>query len=137
MTSSTSTPAHAVVVLFRELCLSAYSCEDLFQQRALLEACRAALDEVVAASGVWPIIAVVGVPLAIGHRLYNCGIVLSRGRIASVVPKTYLPNYREFYEMRQFSPADRAIGDTVDLGGQRDVPSGTRLRLQQLDLVPE
>ena len=126
---------HAVVVLFPELCLSAYSCDDLFQQGALLEACRAALDEVVEASRAWPIVAVVGVPLAMGHRLYNCGVVLSRGRIAGVVPKTYLPNYREFYEMRQFSPADHAIGDMVDFGAQRDVPFGTRL-LFQLEAQP-
>jgi NAD+ synthase (glutamine-hydrolysing) len=120
----------AAVVLFPELCLSAYSCEDLFQQGALLEACRAALEEVVEASRAWPLIVVVGAPLLIDQRLYNCGVVLSRGRIAGVVPKTYLPNYREFYERRQFSPADCATRDTVDLIGQRDVPFGSRLLFQ-------
>jgi NAD+ synthase (glutamine-hydrolysing) len=120
----------AVVVLFPELCLSAYSCEDLFHQEALLDACRSALAQVVEASRGWPIIAAIGVPLVVDHRLYNCGVVVSGGRIAGVVPKTYLPNYREFYEMRQFSPADRAVSDTVDVAGQRDVPFGTRLLFQ-------
>jgi NAD+ synthase (glutamine-hydrolysing) len=122
----------AVLVLFPELNLSAYSCEDLFHQEALLEGSRAALGQVVEASRAWPIVAVVGAPLLIEQRLFNCGVVVSRGRIAGVVPKTYLPGYREFYELRQFSPADRALGDVVDLGGQRDVPFGSRL-LFQLD----
>jgi len=120
----------AVVALFPELCLSAYSCEDLFQQQALLEACRAALTEVVEASRAHPIIAVVGVPLMVDQRLYNCAVVVCRGRIAGVVPKTYLPNYREFYELRQFSPADHALRDSIDLANQRDVPFGPRLLFQ-------
>ncbi len=125
----------AIVVLFPELCLSAYSCEDLFHQEALIEASRAALGDVVEASRAWPIVAVVGVPLLVGQRLFNCGVVLSRGRIAGVVPKTYLPNYREFYEMRQFSPADHAIRNTIDLAGQRDVPFDARL-LFEIDGEP-
>src|SRR5262249_15717336 len=65
------------------------------------------------------------------------GVVLSRGRILGVVPKTYLPNYREFYEMRQFSDADMAVRDTIDLAGHRDVPFGTRLlfRLEEQPLA--
>ncbi|MBI2162413.1 MAG: hypothetical protein HYU25_18920, partial [Candidatus Rokubacteria bacterium] len=120
----------AVAVLFPELCLSAYSCEDLFQQRALLEACQDALGEVVRASAAWPLIGVVGMPLAVDHHLYNCAVVFSRGRILGVVPKTYIPNYREFYELRQFSPADTALRDGIELGGQRGVPFGSRLLFQ-------
>jgi NAD+ synthase (glutamine-hydrolysing) len=116
----------AAIVLFPELCLSAYSCEDLFQQGALLEACAGALAEVVERSRAWPLVAVVGVPLRVEQHLFNCGVVIARGRIWGVVPKTYLPNYREFYEMRQFSPADTAVRDRLDLCGQR-VPFGTRL----------
>ncbi len=70
---------HAVLVLFPELCLSAYSCEDLFQQRALLDACQAALRGIVVASRAWTIIGVVGLPLTVGHQIYNCAVVLSRG----------------------------------------------------------
>jgi len=120
----------ALVVLFPELCLSAYSCEDLFQQGALIEACQTALHEVVQSSRAWPIVGVVGVPLRVDQHLYNCGVVLSRGRILGVVPKTYLPNYREFYEMRQFSPADTAVCETLELCGERDIPFGARLLFQ-------
>jgi len=120
----------AILVLFPELGLSAYSCEDLFQQRALLDACLDALGSVLEASRSLPLIAVVGMPLQVDHLLYNCAVVLSRGRILGVVPKTYLPNYREFYEMRQFSPADTATREAIDLAGQRDVPFGNRLLFQ-------
>jgi NAD+ synthase (glutamine-hydrolysing) len=120
----------AVAVLFPELGLSAYSCEDLFQQRALLDACGDALTEVLRASASWPLLGVVGMPLVVDHRLYNCAVVLSRGRVVGVVPKTYLPNYREFYELRQFSPADTALRDEIELAGQRGVPFGSRLLFQ-------
>jgi NAD+ synthase (glutamine-hydrolysing) len=127
----------AAVVLFPELCLSAYSCEDLFHQSALIETCRAALGEIVERSRAWPIVAVVGVPLVVDQRLFNCGVVIARGRILGVVPKTYLPNYREFYEMRQFSHADMAVRDTIELCGRTDVPFGTRLlfRLEEQPLA--
>jgi NAD+ synthase (glutamine-hydrolysing) len=117
----------AVVVLFPELGLSAYSCEDLFHQRALLEATDAALRTVLEASRSLPVIGVVGAPLQIDHLLYNCAIVVHRGRILGVVPKTYLPNYREFYERRQFTPADAAVRDEIELGGQAGIPFGARL----------
>jgi NAD+ synthase (glutamine-hydrolysing) len=117
----------AVAVLFPELCLSAYSCEDLFHQRALLDGCRAALEEVLDASRGWPVVAVVGMPIAAGHLLFNCGVVLCRGQVLGVVPKTYLPTHREFYERRQFASADAAVFDTIDCGGQRDVPFGADL----------
>jgi NAD+ synthase (glutamine-hydrolysing) len=117
----------AILVLFPELGLSAYSCEDLFHQRALLEASQVALRAVLEASVDLPVIAVVGLPLAVDHLLYNCAVVLHRGRIAGVIPKTYLPNYREFYEARQFTPADTALCDVIDLAGQRAIPFGSRL----------
>ncbi len=123
----------AVVVLFPELCLSAYSCEDLFQQRALLDACEHALGEIIEASRAWAMIGVVGMPVPVDQHLYNCGIVLSRGQILGVVPKTYLPSYREFYEMRQFSPADTAVRDALDLCGERDIPFGSRLLFRIAD----
>jgi NAD+ synthase (glutamine-hydrolysing) len=109
-----------LVALFPERCLSAYSCEDLFQQGALIEACQMALGEIVERSRAWPIVGVVGVPLRLDQHLYNCAVVLSGGHILGVVPKTYLLNYREFYEMRQFSPADTAVHET------RSAPSSSR-----------
>jgi NAD+ synthase (glutamine-hydrolysing) len=117
----------AVAVLFPELCLSAYSCEDLFHQAALLDSCRSALQELLEASRTSPVLAVVGMPLAVDHLLYNCAIVMCRGRVLGVVPKTYLPNYREFYERRQFTPGDAALRDTIECGGERDVPFGSDL----------
>jgi NAD+ synthase (glutamine-hydrolysing) len=115
------------VVVFPELGLSAYTCEDLFQQRALLEACEAALVELVRASAELPLLAAVGAPLVVDDQLYNCAVVFGSGRVHGVVPKTYLPNYREFYELRQFRPGDAALRDEADVGGQRGVPFGARL----------
>jgi NAD+ synthase (glutamine-hydrolysing) len=124
-------------VLFPELCLSAYSCEDLFHQEALLDECRSALQHVVDASRAWPLLAVVGMPLVVDQLLYNCAVVLCRGQVVGIVPKTYLPNYREFYERRQFAPGDAAVRDTVECCGQRDVPFGSDLlfRLEEQPLA--
>ncbi|MBW8898181.1 MAG: NAD(+) synthase [Massilia sp.] len=113
----------AVLAAFPELGLSAYTCDDLFHQRALLDAVLAALAEVVAASATLPLALVVGAPLRVDHVLFNCAVVIAGGRILGVVPKSYLPNYGEFYESRQFSPADNAAVDRISLLGQ-DVPFG-------------
>jgi NAD+ synthase (glutamine-hydrolysing) len=116
----------AVLVSFPELGLSAYSCEDLFQQRALLDASLRALQAVVEASARIPAALVVGLPLKFEHQLFNCAVVVAGGRIHGVVPKSYLPNYSEFYEARQFSPADCAVGRRIALLGQ-DAPFGSLL----------
>ena len=113
----------AVLAAFPELGLSAYTCDDLFHQRALLDAVLDALAEVVAASSTLPLALVVGAPLRVNHVLFNCAVVVAGGRILGVVPKSYLPNYGEFYESRQFSPADNAAVDRITLLGQ-DVPFG-------------
>ncbi|GAB6067548.1 NAD(+) synthase [Methylothermus subterraneus] len=120
----------ACLAVFPELGLSAYSCEDLLQQQALLEGCLEALAEVLAATRTLPLVAVVGLPLKLEQMLFNCAAVLYRGRILGVIPKTYLPNYREFYELRQFTPGDFALQETVDVLGQRAVPFGSRLLFQ-------
>jgi NAD+ synthase (glutamine-hydrolysing) len=117
----------SVIALFPELGLSAYSSEDLFHQRALLDAVQEGLRVVLSASERLPLVAVVGLPLQVEHLLYNCAAVVHRGRLLGVVPKTYLPNYREFYEARQFTPGDVALRQSVDLCGQLDVPFGSRL----------
>lgn len=116
----------AALVLFPELGLSAYSNDDLFQQDALLEATEAALAEVLAATRDLTPVVVVGAPLRFEQKLFNCGVVLYRGRILGVVPKSYLPNYREFYEKRQFSSGLHALQREVELLGQR-VPFGNDL----------
>ena len=118
------------LLLFPELGISAYSCDDLFHQEALLDACLHALKEFVDASYNYPLIAVVGAPLKIAHLLYNCAVIVSQGRILGVVPKTYLPNYREFYERRYFAPADAAAQSEIELIGQQHIPFGNRLIFQ-------
>jgi NAD+ synthase (glutamine-hydrolysing) len=116
----------AVVVAFPELGLSAYTCDDLFHQRALLAACAAALARVAEATADIAAVAIVGVPLRVDHRLFNCAAVVGNGRVLGVVPKTYLPNYGEFYEARQFQAGDTAVSTSVRLGGH-DVPFGADL----------
>ncbi|WP_413459911.1 NAD(+) synthase [Herbaspirillum huttiense] len=125
----------AALVSFPELGLSAYSCEDLFQQRALLEASLQALQSVVQASLRIAPALVVGLPLKVDHQLYNCAVVVHAGRILGVVPKSYLPNYSEFYEARQFSSADCAVTRRTRLLGQ-DVDFGSHL-LFEIGNIPD
>jgi len=113
----------AALVAFPELGLSAYSCDDLFHQRALLDACQEGLAAVVEASRELPVAMVVGLPLRVNHQLFNCAAVVAGGRVHGLVPKSFLPNYGEFYESRQFSAADSANVDSVELFGEL-VPFG-------------
>ena len=117
----------AVLVLFPELGLSAYTCDDLFQQRVVLDGCIAALERILESTRHLPIVSVVGLPLEVGNLLFNCAAVISRGRILGIVPKTYLPGYREFYEVRQFTSGTAAPQDHVDLAGQRAIPFGSSI----------
>ncbi|KLU27921.1 NAD synthetase [Caballeronia mineralivorans PML1(12)] len=123
----------AVLVAFPELGLPAYTCDDLFHQRALLDACEEALASVVAASKSLSIAMIVGMPLRVDHTLFNCAVVVAGGRIQGVVPKSYLPNYGEFYEARQFSAAENASTDRVNLLGT-DVPFGSSLLFEIADM---
>src|SRR5690606_4902334 len=74
------------------------------------------------------------VPLQIDGSLYNCAVAVCRGRILGVVPKTYIPNYREFYELRQFTPGDACRRESISLCGQRDIPFGSELLFRAADL---
>ncbi|MBN9514010.1 MAG: NAD(+) synthase [Alphaproteobacteria bacterium] len=121
--------ARAAVMVFPELGLSSYSIEDLLLQDALLDQVEASIAEVVAASRkLFPVL-IVGAPLRISSRLYNCAVVIHRGEILGVVPKIYLPNYREFYEKRHFVSGANVITHEVELAGQT-VPFGTDLLFQ-------
>ena len=117
----------AVLALFPELGLSAYSCEDLFHQQALLDGSVEALRTVLKASEKLSLVAVVGMPLQVDEMLFNCAVAILRGKILGIVPKTFLPNYREFYELRQFAPAAAARSTAVGLLGQDGIPFGKRL----------
>ncbi|RKP56672.1 NAD(+) synthase [Pararobbsia silviterrae] len=123
----------AALVAFPELGLSAYTCDDLFHQAALLDACEAALRTIVDASREIATTLLVGMPLRVQHALYNCAVVVSSGRVIGVVPKSYLPNYSEFYEARQFSAGENAPVDAIDLLGER-VPFGSDLLFQASNL---
>ena len=116
-----------VLALFPELGISAYSNEDLFHQQALLETTETELGRLLRETNFIDTILVVGAPLLIHSLLYNCGLVIQRGKILGVVPKTYLPNYREFYEARQFRSSTTATCDTIHYCGQENIPFGTDL----------
>ena len=116
----------AALTLFPELGISAYSCEDLFGQDALLGAVREALFELARQTRDLNTILLVGAPLRVSNRLFNCAIALYKGQILGVTPKSYLPNYREFYEARQFAPAGASTQAEIELCGQT-VPFGARL----------
>jgi NAD+ synthase (glutamine-hydrolysing) len=117
----------ACLVVFPELGLTAYSCEDLFHQEALLDAALQALTQVVLEGSTLPIAAVVGLPIRHRGQLFNCAALICGGQVLGIVPKTYLPNYREFYEARHFVSGDGIEAETLDLPGFSDVPFGTRL----------
>jgi NAD+ synthase (glutamine-hydrolysing) len=123
----------AVVVAFPELGLSAYTCDDLFHQRALLDGVEAALGSVAEATRTIPVVAIVGLPLRVDHRLFNCAAVVFGGKVLGVLPKTYLPNYGEFYEGRQFNSGDTALSSAVRLLGA-DVPFGADLLFEASNL---
>ena len=115
---------NAILALFPELGISAYSNDDLFHQDALLIGVMEGLKEILHATRKLNTILVIGAPLRVDFRLFNCGIVLYRGRILGIAVKSYLPNYREFYEGRQFSPAEDAQSKLIDICGQENVPFG-------------
>src|SRR6476660_1517034 len=119
--------ANVAVALFPELGISAYSNEDLFHQDALLDAAKAAVEGLVRMSGEWTPILIVGAPLQFDGKLFNCAVIIYRGRVLGLVPKTYLPNYREFYEKRQFTSGLNAVSREVTFLGEQKVPFGNDL----------
>ncbi len=117
----------AILALFPELGISAYSNEDLFHQEALLNGVLDALEDIVEKTKDLNLITVVGAPLQVDTLLFNCAVVIYKGKIRGVAVKSYLPNYREFYEGRQFHAAEEALSHTIDLCGQKDIPFGADL----------
>jgi NAD+ synthase (glutamine-hydrolysing) len=121
------------VAVFPELGLCGYSIEDLLLQDALLDGVEAALQTIVAESTDLLPVLVVGAPLRHRNRVYNCAVVVHRGRVLGVAPKSYIPNYREFYERRQVGAADDERGGTIRVGGS-DVPFGVDLLFAAQDV---
>ena len=121
------------VAVFPELCLSGYSIEDLLLQDVVLDDVEAALREIVAASADLLPVLVIGAPLRHRHRVYNCAVIVHRGRILGIVPKSYPPTYREFYERRQIASGEDERGGTIQVAGQA-VPFGVDLLFQAEDV---
>ncbi len=121
------------VAVFPELCLTGYSVEDLFLQDTLLEAVQAAIAELVEASRELRPVIVVGAPLRKGLRVYNCAVVIHRGAVLGVAPKSFLPTYREFYEARWFAAGADQRGESIVLNGER-VPFGPDLVFEATDV---
>jgi NAD+ synthase (glutamine-hydrolysing) len=118
--------ANVDLVVYPELTLSSYAIDDLLLQHALLERVEQALAEVVAASAQLDPVLVLGAPLKRGDKLFNCAVVVARGAILGVVPKSFLPNYREFYEKRHFAHGRGCTEMWITVAGE-EVPFGTDL----------
>lgn len=116
---------NAEIIVFPELVVTGYTCGDLFLQRTLLSDSLKALEYIKKETADCNIISVIGMPLEHRSNLYNCAVILFKGNVIAVIPKTFLPNYSEFYEMRWFSPA---LKDThyIDILGDK-VPFGTNV----------
>ena len=117
---------HVRAVVFPELCLTGYTCGDLFLQPALLRAAEDALQSVLTQTKKEDVVFIVGLPVCAENLIFNAAAVCYKGQICGVVPKTFLPNYNEFYEARWFASALDFDGREITLCGQ-DVPAGTDL----------
>jgi NAD+ synthase (glutamine-hydrolysing) len=124
---------HAALVTFPELGLSGYSIDDLLHQTALLDAVEEAIAHLAAGSRQLEPLLVVGAPLRHEHGVFNTAVVIHRGSVLGVVPKSYLPEYREYYEKRQFRAARDAVADRIGLLGE-EVPFGADLLFCAQDL---
>ncbi len=125
--------AEAVLAVFPELSLTGYSVDDLHHQSGLLEAVAEACQTLVESSaGLRPVF-IFGAALKSGDQLFNCALVAQNGRLLGVIPKTYLPNYREFYEKRWFADSRSVLTDTIEVGGL-SAPFGTQLVFEASDL---
>ena len=105
------------VVVFPELCITGYSCQDLFRQQLLLDSAEASLVHIIEFSKQLDIISIVGLPVIVGNLLLNCAAVVQHGRLLGLVPKTFLPNYNEFYEKRWFASSQDLYEQTIYFAG--------------------
>ena len=118
----------AKILALSELCVTAYTCQDLFLQRAMLDGAKLASEKIIAATAGSDMITIFGAPMEYQGKLYNCAIVAQQGKALGVVPKTFLPNYNEFYEKRHFAAAPAETGEIKLAGGT--CPFGTKLVFQ-------
>ena len=114
------------IIVFPELCITGYTCADLFGQTLLLEEAEIALMQIMNNTRQMDIISIVGMPLVVNGTLMNCAVALQKGKILGIVPKTYLPNHKENAEARWFSSASDHTETNIRFCGQ-NVPLGTNL----------
>lgn len=126
--------ANVDLLVYPELCVSSYAIDDLHLQTALLDTVEDAIAEIVSASAELSPVLLIGAPLRHRGRLYNCGLAVSRGRLLGVVPKSYLPNYREYYEKRWFAHGREIRNETIRAGGA-EAPFGSDLIFEARDLT--
>jgi NAD+ synthase (glutamine-hydrolysing) len=110
-------------VVFPELAVTAYTCGDLFHQQRLLEEAGTQLARILEKTADTGIVAVIGLPVYMDSQLFNCAAVIQKGKLLGVVPKSYIPNYKEYYEERWFAPGTKALNCSISLCGQ-EVPFG-------------
>lgn len=111
----------ASVIVFPELCITGYTCSDLFFQKSLLSACENTLKEILSETKNLDIISIIGVPVPHCDALYNCGAVCCKGKILAIIPKINIPNYTEFYEQRHFSSGEGVFVENFTYAGQKTV----------------
>lgn len=115
------------IICFPELAVTGYSCADIFAQQLLLQRAEDAVAWLLQETADTDTIAIVGAPVAVGDLLLNAAVVIQQGHILGIVPKTFLPNYKEFYEQRWFASATQVTDTAVDFAGQTDVPLSANL----------
>lgn len=118
------------ILLFPELSITSYTCGDLFYQNALIKDAFLCLNKILDETKGLDIISILGIPVLKDNQLFNCAVAIQKGKILGVVPKTYIPNYSEFYEWRYFSSSKNSIWDTIDILGQ-EVPFGADLLFEE------
>lgn len=109
------------VIVFPELSVTGYTCQDLFRQQLLLDAAETGVMQLIDFTRQLDIITIIGAPVPVGDLLLNCAVVVQQGRILGIVPKTYLPNYSEFYEKRWFASSQDLKATTIHYAGQKVV----------------
>lgn len=122
------------LLVLPELCITGYTCGDLFRSQTLLNGADTALETIVAASAQWDMLTFVGLPVSTDGKLYNCAAAVYRGKLIGIVPKTNISNYAEFYEKRYFTAGDAKI-TSVSIGKLDPAPFGTNLLFRN-DAMP-
>ncbi|RYM06302.1 NAD(+) synthase [Sporolactobacillus sp. THM7-7] len=120
----------AKLIVFPELSLTSYTCADLFLQQLLLDETNRGLEALCAYSVDKDMLIAAGAPLNLRTRIYNCAYIIFEGKILGIIPKSYIPNYEEFYEQRWFASGKDVINEKVDLPFQKDIPFGVNLLFQ-------